>query len=225
MKKYFALLLLISFALPSCVRKKTNAAKQATPVELKDEKSSQKTNKPGAYDEELGAYVLDEDADKDVFETPAPEAKKGEEKTVEPVAPVKVEQVKQDLPDDSWAWQEMDENSSAEVIHFDFDSSHIRKDQEPAVKYDAQLAKLASDDGATVVVEGHSCMITRSNQYNQALSQRRAQSAKDALVKNGVPEKSIKAVGRGTSHCITRAPGKEEQAPNRRAEVKFIYPK
>ena len=47
---------------------------------------------------------------------------------------------------------------------------------------------------------------------------------KKELIKLGVPKDCLKAVGRGTSQLITQAEGKEAQAPNRRVEIKFIYP-
>ncbi len=228
MRKYYVILLLASFVLPSCIKKSTTVKQTApaTPVATKVQEPAAPSKiapASGKYDEELGAYVLEDEGGKDLFE--AAEAKvKGPEPVTQTVPEKPAVSTKADT-DDSWAWQELDEDSSAEVIHFDFDRADIRKDQEPLVKYDAQLAKLAAADGATIVIEGHSCLITRSQLYNQALSQRRADAIKRAFIEQGVPASSIKAVGRGTSRVLTRASGKVAQAPNRRVEVKFLYQK
>lgn len=212
MKKFIVCCLLLSIAVPACVHKKgDHKGLDKTKTHVKDANIGQAPT----YDEEVGAFVLEDDVDHDLFDS-ASDAKK---KTT-----VKKEAVTQsgDL-DDSWAWQELDEEQPTEVIHFDYDHADIRKDQEQLVRYDARLAKLACEDGATIVIEGHSCLITRSQIYNQALSQRRADTIKREFVRLGVPAKCLKAVGRGTSMVITRADGKQAQAPNRRVEVKFIY--
>jgi|GEM_PF-1103963 len=212
MKKILFIVMLAALVAPACVRKKTKSVKQAQKTQMVEGD----LNKGPAYDEEVGAFVLEDDAEKDVFAQEKSEAKK-EEARVE-------KQVHDDL-DDAWAWQELDEEQSTEIIHFDYDSAAIRPDQDSAVRYDAQLAKDACKDGATVVLEGHSCLITRSQQYNQALSQKRADAVKVRFSSLGVSNKCVKAVGRGTSQLITNAEGKEGQAPNRRVEVKFIYPR
>lgn len=200
MKKSVALFLLLSCLLPSCVRKK--GEKVAHKTHKYEEKG-----RTGTYDEDLGAFVLEDEADYDLFEEATD--KKGAKK--EPI-------------DDSWAWEELDEGQPTEKIYFDFNESKIKKDQLPLIRYDADLAKMACDDGAEVYVEGHSCLITRSQMYNQALSQRRANAVKKELVKFGVPQKCLKAVGHGTAFLITKADGKDAQAPNRRVEIKFKYP-
>jgi len=202
MKKSFTILLLLSLMLPACMRKKDL---------VKTNKKTQKyeeQGRTGTYDEDLGAFVLDDETDYDLFDEA--QKKTGSKKAV---------------ADDSWAWEELDEEQPTEPIYFNFNESKLKPDQKQALHYDADLAKLACEDGAEVVVEGHSCLITRSQMYNQALSQRRAETVKQSLVKLGVPKKCLKAVGRGTSHLITKAEGKEAQAPNRRVELKFKYPK
>jgi outer membrane protein OmpA-like peptidoglycan-associated protein len=166
----------------------------------------------GTYDEDLGAFVLEDEADYDLFDE------------VEVKKDHKVMEGEEDL----WAWEDLDEDQPAETVFFDFNKSTIEEKNEEqmrALRYNADLVKLACDDGAEVIVEGHSCLITRSQMYNQALSQRRADAVKKALIKLNVPEGCMKAVGRGTSQLATKADGREAQAPNRRVEIKFKYPK
>lgn len=216
MKKFIVCCLLLSIAVPACVHKKgDHKGIDKTKTHVKDANIGQTPT----YDEEVGAFVLEDDVDHDLFDQAADAQKKtktAKQAKTESVSP------QGDL-DDSWAWQELDEEQPTEVIHFDYDHADVRKDQEQLVRYDARLAKLACEDGATIVIEGHSCLKTRSQIYNQALSQRRADTVKREFVRLGVPAKCLKAVGRGTSMVITRAEGKQAQAPNRRVEVKFIY--
>ena len=210
MRKTLVLVLLLSVLMPACMRKKDRITKPVQKIHTYDEDIGKGTT----YDENVGAFVLEDDAGHDIF-AEAVDAHKGESQ--------KASKKQSDL-DDAWAWQELDEDQPTQVIHFDYDRATVRPDQESTIRYNAQLAKPACEDGATIVVEGYSCLITRSQMYNQAISQKRADVVKKRLVELGVPGKCIKAVGRGTSCLVTQADGKEGQAPNRRVEVKFIYP-
>src|SRR3990167_4869351 len=68
-------------------------------------------------------------------------------------------------------------------IHFDFDQSDIRPDAEPLLQSNASWIK--ANSGARVVVEGH-CDERGTNEYNMALGDRRARSARDYLANLGV---------------------------------------
>ncbi len=224
MNKNVAVLIALSLLLSCCVRKKTSQ------VPTKKEKTGQVAGtKKSVHDEEVEPFVLDDDADYDVFDQAAAvEGKKGHrtpKSTEQKTVPAHGELQGQNVDDDSWAWEELDEEQPTKVVQFQFDSAKIDESQMPKVRYDAELAKYACEDGATIVIEGHSCLITRSQIYNQALSQRRADSVKKEFIKSGVHRRCIKSVGRGTSQLLTRAEGKVAQAPNRRVEVKFVYPK
>ena len=204
MRNYVAVFVLLSLLFPACIRKK-DSAKSVAPKNVQKYEEVQS----GTYDEDLGAFVLEDEADYDLFE----EADTAKDH--------KVAEADEDL----WAWEDLDEDQPAETVYFDFNESKVKKDQMPILKYNADLVKLACDDGAEVIVEGHSCLITRSQMYNQALSQRRADAVKKALINLKVPVDCMKAVGRGTSQLATKADGREAQAANRRVEIKFKYPK
>jgi outer membrane protein OmpA-like peptidoglycan-associated protein len=201
MKSYITVFILVSLLFPACIRKK-DSAQIAKNVKKYEEVRS------GTYDEDLGAFVLEDEADYDLFEE----------------VEVKKDHKAVDGEDDLWAWEDLDEDQPAETVYFDFNESKIKKDQMPILKYNADLVKLACDDGAEVIIEGHSCLITRSQMYNQALSQRRADAVKKALIKLKVPSNCVKAVGRGTAQLATKVDGREAQAQNRRVEIKFKYP-
>lgn len=218
MKKGLCALIVLSLLLPCCVRKKTATTPKKVSTHQHADKNDQQN---GSYDDDAGAFVLDDDADYDVFDTKKPAAKKADGADSTADAATK----KDESSDDSWAWEELDEEQPTKIVNFEYDSAQIRPEEEPKVRYNAELAKFACKDGSTVVIEGHSCLITRSQEYNQVLSQRRADRVKSEFKKLGVDQNCLKSVGRGTSQLLTRAEGKLGQAPNRRVEVKFVHQK
>jgi OOP family OmpA-OmpF porin len=72
--------------------------------------------------------------------------------------------------------------------------------------------------GKTITIEGHTS-ISGSPQYNQKLSERRAESVKRYLVSRGVPAEQLRAVGYGESRPLTTDPSPEAQKVNRRVTL------
>ena len=100
--------------------------------------------------------------------------------------------------------------SKIQDIHFDFDRYDIRDDAKPALKEISDV--LAKNTKAKVVVEGH-CDERGTVEYNLALGDRRASSAKAYLVSLGIPSGRIDTVSYGkekpvcsdnTEECWTR---------------------
>jgi outer membrane protein OmpA-like peptidoglycan-associated protein len=60
-----------------------------------------------------------------------------------------------------------------------------------------ELAECAKANGQTVVVTGYADSKTGSATYNQTLSEKRAQTVADELVKMGVSRDKIEVVGKG----------------------------
>ena len=81
----------------------------------------------------------------------------------------------------------------AQDAYFDYDKSDIRDDARQALTRDADLLKriFAADPTFSVVIEGH-CDERGSAEYNLGLGDRRATSAKEFLVRLGVPEDRIR---------------------------------
>lgn len=105
----------------------------------------------------------------------------------------------------------------AVYVNFDFDSAAIRpeSDQVLADLYDGLVA-----DGITQVsIEGHTST-EGSAEYNQDLSERRAQSVVDDLVARGFDPANITAVGKGETEPLL-SPDNDESSRslNRRVEV------
>ena len=69
-----------------------------------------------------------------------------------------------------------------------------------------------------VEVEGHTDSVG-SDQYNQALSERRAQSVRDYLVQQGISQYSVEAHGFGKTAPIASNDTAEGRQQNRRVEL------
>ena len=109
-------------------------------------------------------------------------------------------------------------------IYYDFDKWNILPDAEDDLAY----LKSLMDDYPDMVIELSSHTDARGESpYNQRLSQKRAQSAKNWLVADGVNTQRIKAVGYGeaviTNQCVdgVRCSDSEHRI-NRRTEFKII---
>lgn len=86
----------------------------------------------------------------------------------------------------------------AQDAYFDYDKSDIRSDARDALTKDATLLKqiFQQDPQFSVVIEGH-CDERGSAEYNLALGDRRASSARDFLVQLGVPADKLKTISYG----------------------------
>jgi len=92
-------------------------------------------------------------------------------------------------------------------------------------KYKGEIEKVAEfmkqNPDATVVIEGHTDNAA-SKDSNMTLSQSRADSVKDCLVKDfGIDEARIKAVGYGSTKPIASNATKEGRQKNRRVNAVF----
>jgi outer membrane protein OmpA-like peptidoglycan-associated protein len=108
-------------------------------------------------------------------------------------------------------------------IYYDFDKWFIREDAKPALD---NLVRIMQENPITVELSSHTdCRGTDA--YNMKLSQKRAQSAVDYIIENGVDADRITAKGYGESmpvnDCVdgVKCTDEEHQA-NRRTEFKII---
>ncbi|MDX1592604.1 MAG: OmpA family protein [Gammaproteobacteria bacterium] len=108
-------------------------------------------------------------------------------------------------------------------VLFDFDSAQIRP------QYHAALGDVSAfmkkHKSAVATLEGHTDSIG-TNQYNQGLSERRANSVRDYLVKNeGIAADRIKTVGYGESRPVATNETREGRQKNRRVIAVIIESK
>ena len=100
-----------------------------------------------------------------------------------------------------------------EDIHFDFDK-YVLTPQAMMI-LDEKAAYLREHSGVRVLVEGH-CDERGSNEYNLALGDRRANSAKNYLVKSGVAESRITTISYGEEQPLCMQQSESCWSRNRR---------
>ncbi len=103
-------------------------------------------------------------------------------------------------------------------VHFDYDKSDIRPQDQSTVQADANALKtiFSMDANFIVTIEGH-CDERGSAEYNLGLGDRRAQATKDALVGLGVPGDKLKTVSYGKERPLCTDATEDCYARNRRA--------
>lgn len=101
-------------------------------------------------------------------------------------------------------------------VMFDFDSSRLKAGASQKIKEAAEI--INEMEGDFFIVEGHTDS-TGDATYNQGLSERRAQSVMDALVKEGVSKDRLEAKGYGLTQPKCTNDTKEGRACNRRVEI------
>lgn len=102
------------------------------------------------------------------------------------------------------------------VVFFDFDKYDLTEQAEAIVREAAVEAR--RQPGVRVLVTGHTDTVG-SRAYNQRLSERRAVSVKNAMVRGGLDPSEISTVGRNFSDpLVSTGPGIREPQ-NRRAVI------
>jgi len=101
---------------------------------------------------------------------------------------------------------------------FDFDKSVLRPDGKKAI--DDALAKIQGTDLEMVIATGHTDSIG-TEQYNQRLSERRAEAVKQYLESKGIPASKITTIGKGESQPVATNKTKEGRQKNRRVDIEF----
>jgi OOP family OmpA-OmpF porin len=105
---------------------------------------------------------------------------------------------------------------SSYIVYFDFDKSNIRPDAKTVIQ---QVISDANKVGTPPISVTGYTDLSGSEDYNMALSLRRADAVRDALIKGGVAADQITTAGRGEADpAVPTADGVREQA-NRRAEI------
>ena len=102
------------------------------------------------------------------------------------------------------------------LVFFDFDKSTLTPRAMDIVKEAAAVAK--SGQNARLTCTGHTDTSGPAN-YNMALSLRRANTVKAALVRQGVPATSITVVGRGETALLVATKDGVREPQNRRVEI------
>ena len=102
-----------------------------------------------------------------------------------------------------------------ENVHFDFDRADLTPEAVAVLKKKA--AWLSYSPQTVVMIEGH-CDERGTNEYNLALGERRAQSARDFLVNMGVAASRLSIISYGEERPQALGHDEEAWAQNRRAQ-------
>ncbi len=108
---------------------------------------------------------------------------------------------------------EVFESSLLKDIHFDFDKYDIRTEDTEILKANADL--LMKYPNVKMQIEGH-CDERGTTEYNLALGERRANSAKRYLISLGMPNDRISTISYGKERPLDRGHNEETWAKNRR---------
>jgi peptidoglycan-associated lipoprotein len=109
-------------------------------------------------------------------------------------------------------------NTITTVIHFDFDKSDLRDDARAAL--DAKIPVLLANPDVNIRIAGHTDE-RGSVEYNIALGQRRAASAKRYLTERGVAANRIETVSFGEGRPVAEGHDEAAWAQNRRDEFEI----
>jgi outer membrane protein OmpA-like peptidoglycan-associated protein len=102
------------------------------------------------------------------------------------------------------------------MVFFDWDRSNLSDQALNTIRQAAGAFK--SKGNARITATGHTDK-SGPEAYNMALSLRRANAVKDALVREGVPATAIAVVGRGESQPLVQTADGVREPQNRRVEI------
>jgi outer membrane protein OmpA-like peptidoglycan-associated protein len=102
---------------------------------------------------------------------------------------------------------------------FEFNSIVIKPESKEGLKL--VVKKLKENKNYRIQVEGHTDDVG-SEVYNQKLSERRAQSVRKFLIKNGISPSKIKVQGFGELNPVSDNGNDDGRSKNRRVEVKYF---
>ncbi len=103
-------------------------------------------------------------------------------------------------------------------IYFDFDKSNIREDQVSRIETNGAFLK--DNMGANIIIQGN-CDERGTQEYNMALGERRAQSARKYLTDLGVDAGRVMTISYGEEKPLVHGHDEYSWAQNRRDDFVF----
>lgn len=104
-------------------------------------------------------------------------------------------------------------------VYFDFDKSTVRKDQ--ASRIQANAAFMKKHPKMVVRIEGN-CDPRGTAEYNMALGERRALSAKKYLINLGVPAADLRTISYGKERILVEGNNEAAWAKDRRDDFVIV---
>jgi peptidoglycan-associated lipoprotein len=114
------------------------------------------------------------------------------------------------------------ETFKSDTIYFDFDRSSLRQSETPKLQTVADYLKQHDKDD--LLIEGH-CDERGTPEYNRALGERRALSAREFLVNLGISAGRIRTISYGEDKSAVEGHDEAAWSKNRRCEFKRLLPK
>jgi outer membrane protein OmpA-like peptidoglycan-associated protein len=116
-------------------------------------------------------------------------------------------------------------NLGSDYLKFEFDKAELQSGDRELLSRIAGILLTSTD--YTVSVNGHTDDVGTA-EYNQTLSERRAEAVRDYLVEAGVSEKILSVTGHGKTRPLVPGTSDEARAKNRRVELgivntRFVY--
>lgn len=108
-------------------------------------------------------------------------------------------------------------------INFDLDSAHIREESAPLLEATAAAIRDKSYQFQKFVVEGHTSP-EGTAKHNQMLSEKRAASVRDALIRYGVDANRLSGIGYGSSRPLYVGEQEASRSANRRVVLRLVDP-
>ncbi|MBS0222754.1 MAG: OmpA family protein, partial [Proteobacteria bacterium] len=102
------------------------------------------------------------------------------------------------------------------MVFFDWDRSNLSQQALSTIQQAADAYRTKGN--ARITATGHTDTSGPAN-YNMALSLRRANAVKDALVRDGVPATAISVVGKGETQPLVPTGDGVREPQNRRVEI------
>jgi OOP family OmpA-OmpF porin len=105
-------------------------------------------------------------------------------------------------------------------LEFDFDKWNIKPQYYPVL--DEAVDCMNHHSNISVEIQGHTCDMGAA-EYNQALSEKRANEVRNYFIEKGIAPARLTAVGYGLTRPIADNTTKEGRAKNRRVQLNPIY--
>jgi peptidoglycan-associated lipoprotein len=150
-------------------------------------------------------------------EQPAPEPAPAREEAPPPPPPAANDDAER-LKRDAEARAKALRDELADLVHFDFDKADIRASDQGIL--DRKAAILAANSPVRLRIAGH-CDERGSDEYNLALGNRRAASAKRYLTGKGVDDGRLEVVSYGKERPLDPGHSEDSWAKNRRDEFEI----
>lgn len=124
-------------------------------------------------------------------------------------------------PDAHKDWPRNAEVFAADTVHFDFDSSVIKAEEQPKVS--AVADNLKANSASAVEIDGH-CDERGTEEYNRSLGERRALALREEMIRLGIDPTRVDTLSYGFNRPADTGHDESAWKKNRRGEFVLLTP-